>query len=138
MLLAGLCLATFLIAPVAAVPREKISASPAYLKPGVINESLKEELWAIHADYRMKIFEIQLEQGQQIISVLDGYGYETGNLETSLGDIERVETNLSDTLETQNRSALKQVDKDIRSTWKDFFKSLRSLIRGDPGIPAPE
>jgi hypothetical protein len=137
-LLAGLCLATFLIAPVAAVPKEKIPAGPANLKAGTINESLKEDLWAIHADYRMKNFVLQLEQGQQIISALHSYGYEAGDLESSLADIESLETNLSDALVSQNRSALKQVDKDIRSTWKDFYKSLRSLIRDDPGIPVLE
>jgi hypothetical protein len=137
-LLAGLCLATFLIAPVAAVLKEKIPAGPAYLKAGPINESLKEDLLTIHADYRMKNFALQLEQGQQISSALHNYGYETGDLESSLTDIECMGTNLSDALDSQNRSALKQVDKDIRSTWKNFFASLRSTIHGDPGIPTPE
>jgi hypothetical protein len=116
----------------------KDSCHSAYLQAGPINESLKEDLWAIHGDFRMKNFALQLEQGQRISLALHSYGYETGDLESSLTDIESLGTNLSDALDSQNRSTLKQVDKDIRSAWKVFFASLRSLIRSDPGIPTPE
>ncbi len=137
-LFAGLCLAAFLITPVAAAPKDNVPVGGNYAKVGAINENLKEDLWTIYADTRLQVFDLHVEEGQSISSTLEAYEYDTSALDDILGDMPAMRTELSTALDSHDQKAIQSVNKDIRTSWKDFFKGMRRLLRGDTGIPAPE
>ncbi len=137
-LFAGLCLAAFLITPVAASPRDNVPIGGKYTKADGINESLKGDLWTIYTDSRLSDFDLLVEEGQSISSILNTYEYDTSYLDEILADMPTLRTELATALNNHDKKAIQSVNKEIRASWKDFFKEMKKLLQGDPGIPAPE
>ena len=81
-----LCLAVLTAAPCAA----RQDANQAGLNPvksDRINESLKNELWNLHTEYQLKIFDLRMEQGQRIVTAIGSHGYNTSSLDQTLDKI---------------------------------------------------
>lgn len=128
-----LCLAVLTAAPCAA----RQDANQAGLNPvksDRINESLKNELWNLHTEYQLKIFDLHMEQGQRIVTAIGSHGYNTSSLDQTLDKILNHRQTLSVALDARDHDDERSADRSIRHEWKEFFQSMKNLIRMDTGL----
>ncbi len=118
---AMVCMVGMLVLPVSAAIGQP-SGNP-------INESLKNDLWNVHAHHRLAAFENNVNSTGGAIAVLNQYNYDT----TILGAIHKNISGKHDALQTalqnEDRDQLRTINTELKGQWKDFGKEMRQLIR---------
>jgi hypothetical protein len=94
-----------------------------------IDPGLKDALWNIHVEHRLYDFDWHIDAASDAIAALDDYGYDTTDLSGILTTISGKRTTLSDALAARDREALKDVNTDLRMSWKEYRQELRQLLK---------
>lgn len=92
------------------------------------NDELKEELWQIHAEYRLGIFDLRLNRTDRILDALDRHGYNTASARELLEEIEAKRPQLADALVKRDTRVLREVNRELAGIWRELGKSLKSAI----------
>jgi hypothetical protein len=126
----ALCLVGMLVLPAAAA--QAASAGQAG-KMGKVDPALKDDLWTVHRDYRLKIYDLHVEKAGAVITVLANHQCDVTGLNSILGEIEGQREPLKTALENKDRDALKTVNKELKDLWQEFRKGVRDSIRACSG-----
>jgi hypothetical protein len=121
------CLIGMLVMPVAALNSggQNVAGDHRPIDPG-----LKDELWTIHVEHRLARYDLNVQTAGKVITALDSHGYDTAAITGILDDIQEKRTSLADALEAQNRAALKKINQELLSLWKEFRQEMRHLLKG--------
>ena len=127
----GLVLVAALALPVSAAKAD----GNAYGKAGRIESGLKDELWAVHMQYRLQVYDTRVEGANKAVSVLAKYGCPTTDVDATVTAIENERTPLSDALKARDRAALKEVNQELARLWKQFREQFRASVKACSGQP---
>lgn len=94
-----------------------------------IDPGLKDELWNIHVQHRLDIFNRNVQAADDAMEALEEYGYETSELSTILADISGKEGALTGALNARDREALREVNAELLHLWKDYRFEMRQLLK---------
>jgi len=124
--LLGLFLLAILAVPVAAVTagQETGVVSDTRIDPG-----LKEDLWELHKEYRLSVFDLHVQEGGEIIGLMEEYGYDTSQLQQIMSDIAGMRGELQAALSGDDRAALHHINDQLRVLWHQFRDTMRMLLR---------
>jgi hypothetical protein len=100
-------------------------------KAAAIDPGLKDELWAIHTDHRLDIYDRNVEAAGQAIDALQRYGYPVSGLTATLDSIKEFRDDLASALESRDREELRTINRELFSLWKDFRQEMKGLLRGE-------
>ncbi|MDH7593575.1 MAG: hypothetical protein QHG99_04360 [Methanomicrobiales archaeon] len=92
------------------------------------DSDLKQELWRIHADYRMGIFALRLNRTEKMLDTLDAHGFNISEAIRILERIEGMKLQLQEALEKQDPKDLREVNRELSRMWREFRRSLKSAI----------
>jgi hypothetical protein len=126
----ALCMVGMLVLPTAAV---STASGEQAGKMGKVDPALKGDLWAVHKDYRLKIYDLHVEKAGAVITVLENHQCDVTGLNTVLGEINSQRDPLKTALENRDRDALKTVNKELKDLWQEFRKGVRDSIRACSG-----
>lgn len=121
-----LCLFAILAVPASASASGAGITGPARNQ---IDPGLKDALWSIHVQHRLYDFDRHIEAAGDAITALDDYGYDTTDLSGILTDIGGKKGGLTGALNARDRAALKDVNTDLRTLWKEYRQELRQILR---------
>ena len=133
--LLALCLVGMLVLPAAAA--QAASAGQAG-KMGKVDPALKDDLWTVHKNYRLKIYDLHVEKAGAVITVLENHQCDVTGLNSILGEINSQREPLKTALDNKDRDALKTVNKELKDLWQEFRKGVRDSIRACSGTPSSE
>jgi hypothetical protein len=122
----ALCLVGMLVLPAAAAPSASAERTGKMAK---IDPTLKDDLWTVHKDYRLKIYGLHVEKAGAVIDVLEEHGCDVTELNGLLGEIEGQREPLKTALDNKDRDALKTVNKELKDLWQELRKGVRDSIR---------
>jgi hypothetical protein len=121
------CLIGMLVLPAAAAP--VVQGTTAH----VIDQGLKDELWANHQQYRLQGYDTNIERATGLIAILNKYGIDTTACTGTLSTISSRRPALETALANKDREALKTVDADLRTLWKQFMTEMRDAFKSHYG-----
>ena len=125
MALLGLVLVAALVLPASAAQANGNAAG----KAAKIDPQLKEDLWANHVQYRLQHFDLNIQRGESVIAILGKYGIDTTNPETTLATISGQRSALETALQNKDRDALKTINTNLASLWKQFAQEVKESIK---------
>ena len=121
----GLFLVAALALPVSAAPANGNAAGKAVK----IDPQLKEDLWANHVQYRLQHYDLNVQRAQGVITILDKYGIDTTKPEATLATISAQRSALETALTNKDRDALKTINANLLSLWKQFAQEVKESIK---------
>jgi hypothetical protein len=121
----ALCLIGMLVLPAAAVPAGQAAA----VKGSAIDQGLINDLWANHQQYRLQVFDMNVQRGTSVITILDKYGIDSTACQATLSTISSKRSNLEAALSARNREQLKTFNAELKTLWQQFLKDMRDAIR---------
>jgi hypothetical protein len=134
----GIALVGLLIVAAIALPASAAQANGngnAYGKAGKIDSGLKDDLWAVHAKYRLQVYDTHVEGANEAVGVLESHGCPTEELADTVTAIGNERTPLSDALTNRDREALRDVNQELAKLWKQFREQVRESVRACSGEP---
>lgn len=127
------CLIGMLAVPVAAAANgQGVNA-----QGQVIDQNLKDDLWANHHQNRLKEFDLHVQRATSVIGILDKYNIDTTKVQATLTTISGKRAALDDALTTKDREELKTINADLVSLWKQIRKDMRDSIKAHYGKTTP-
>ena len=121
----GLVLVAALALPVSAAQADGNAA----VRVAQIDPQLTADLWANHEQYRLAHFDLNIQRATSIIGILDKYGIDTTRPSATLATISDQRAALKTALDNKDRDALKTINANLLSLWKQFAKDVRDSIR---------
>lgn len=123
MAILGLVLVAALALPVSAA---KENAPEKAVK---IDDGLKNDLWNVYGEYRLRIYDTRVEGANAAVGVLGDHGCPTEEVAATVDGIEGQRTHLAGALENHDRKALKTVNQELAKLWKQFRTQMRESIK---------
>jgi len=123
-----LCLIGMLALPAAAVAT---GGGSVVSGEGAIDPELKDELWGIHVQHRIDVYERNVQAAGDAIEALGRYGYDTMELSETLDEISVKHDSLAAALNGRDREELKSINADLRHLWKEYRQEFRQLLKGE-------
>ncbi|HTY51644.1 MAG TPA: hypothetical protein VMB35_00440 [Methanomicrobiales archaeon] len=120
----GLVIVAALALPASAAQADGNAAGKAAVDP-----QLKADLWANHHQYRLAHFDLNVQRANSIIGILDKYGIDTTQPQATLATISGERGALDTALTNQDRDALKTINQQLLSQWKQFAQEVKQSIR---------
>ena len=120
-----ICLAGLLVLPVSAAIAHPVSSG------NPINQSLRNDLWNVHANHRLSAFENNVTAADDTIAVLDHYNYDTSILGAIQSNISQHHDSLAAALSGKDRDQLRTINAELKGLWKDFGREIHQLIRNN-------
>jgi hypothetical protein len=121
------CLIGMLVLPAAAAPAGQATTAHA------VDQGLKDDLWANHQQYRLQLFDMNVQRATSVISVLNKYGIDTTACTSTLSTISGKRPALETALANKDLKGLKTVNDDLRTLWQQFRTEMRDAIRDHYG-----
>jgi hypothetical protein len=131
--LLALCLVGMLVLPAAAAQAARGQQAGKIAK---IDQGMKDDLWTVHKDYRLKIYDLHVEKAGAVIGVLDEHGCDVTGLQATLGQINEQRDPLKTALDNKDRDALKTINQQLKDLWQEFLKGFRTSVRSCSGSPS--
>ncbi|MDD1656021.1 MAG: hypothetical protein LUO87_01415 [Methanomicrobiales archaeon] len=122
----ALCLAGMLVLPAAAAPAANAERTG---KMSTIDSGLRDDLWNVHRDFRLKIYELHVDKAGAVIGVLEEHGCDVTELNDILAQVKGQRDPLKEALENRDRNALKTINQELHRLWQEFRKGFRDCIR---------
>jgi hypothetical protein len=122
------CLIGMLVLPAAAVAT---GGGSVVSGEGAIDPELKDELWGIHVQHRLDVYERNVQAAGDAIEALGRYGYDTIELSDTLDEISENHDPLAAALNDRDREELKSINADLRHLWKEYRQEFRQLLKGE-------
>jgi hypothetical protein len=123
------CLIGMLAAPVLAAPAENAQGN-AFAKMKAADAGLKTDLWNDHIKYRLLEFDLHVQHADDIIGILNDHGINTTKVQSIADTFSGKREELETALKSQDREALKTINRELFSLAKEFLKEMRAAIRG--------
>jgi hypothetical protein len=117
------CIIGMLVAPAAAAPAGQGT------KNATIDQGLKDDLWANHQQYRLEVYDMNVQRANSVISILGKYGIDTTNCQSTLATISGKRTALETALTNKDKEGLKIVDADLKTLWQQFRTEMKDAIK---------
>jgi len=97
-------------------------------------EDLKNELWGMHGNFRIKAHTLLVDKGNGMIGMLEKYHFNTTRLNQAMEEYEALGPELQQALDEKDKNALHIVNTKLKDAWIGFFRALRTLVRAEyPG-----
>ncbi|NTU99998.1 MAG: hypothetical protein HGA55_02610 [Methanoregulaceae archaeon] len=96
-----------------------------------IDPGLKDELWTIHTQHRLDIFDGNVMAAGEAIGVIEKYGYDVTGLSATVDVIRGHRGALAAALEDRDREELRSINREIFSLWKDLRQETKELLKGE-------
>ena len=122
------CLIGMLVLPAAAVPAVQGTA-----KVNTVDQGLKDDLWANHQQYRLQVYDMNVQRATSVISILNKYGIDTTTCTGTLSTISGKRPALETALTNKDKAGLKTVNADLKTLWQQFRTEMRDAIRDHYG-----
>jgi len=132
----GIALLGLVLVAALALPASAAQANGngnAYGKAGKMDSGLKSDLWAVHAQYRLQVFDTRVQGADAVVTVLGNHGCPTTDLSATVTSIGNERSALSTALTSQDRQALKSVNQDLVKLWKQFAEETRASVKACSG-----
>ena len=123
-----LCLIGMLALPAAAVAT---GGGSVVSGEGTIDPELKDELWGIHVQHRLDVYERNVQAAGDATEALGRYGYDTMELSETLDEISEKHDSLAAALNDRDREKLKSINADLGHLWKEYRQEFRQLLKGE-------
>jgi len=121
----ALCLIGMMVLPAAAAPAGQAAAG----QGAAIDQGLKDDLWANHHQYRLQEFDLHVQRANSVIGILDKYAVDTTQMQATLTTISDKRSALDTALTNKDQAALKTINSDLASLWKQFIQETKDAIR---------
>jgi len=123
------CLIGMLVLPAVAAP----AGQSATMKGNVIDNGLKDDLWANHQQYRLQRFDTNVEQADGVITILGKYNIDTTACQATLTTISGKRSELEAALSARDQEKLKTINAGLKTLWQQFRKDVKDAVRGHYG-----
>jgi hypothetical protein len=123
------CLIGMLVLPAAAAPVGQ--GTPP--KVSTVDQGLKDDLWANHQQYRLQVFDMNVQRATSVISILNKYGIDTTASSGTLSTISGKRSALETALTNKDRNGLKTVNTDLKTLWQQVRTEVREEIKDHYG-----
>lgn len=124
------CLIGMLALPAAATPVAQVNGQGMMNgKVNSIDDGLKEDLWNNHVQYRLKLFDMNVQHGTDVIKILNDHNIDTTLMQTTLDEFSGKRSELQTALENQDKDALKRINAELKELRQEFLKEMRDAIR---------
>jgi len=120
----GLVIVAALALPASAAQANGNAAGKAAIDP-----QLKADLWDNHHQYRLAHFDLNVQRANSIIGILDKYGIDTTRPQATLSTISGERGALDTALASQDRDALKTINEQLLTLWKQFAQEVKESIK---------
>lgn len=124
------CLIGMLTLPVAAATDGKAMNA----QGPVIDQKLKDDLWANHQTNRIDRFAMNVKQAQSVITILGNYGIDITKCEDTLAKINGKRSDLETALKEKDKEDLQTINAELRTLWQQFRTEVRESIKAKYGI----
>ena len=121
----ALCLIGMLVLPASASTTGTITTG----KASAIDAGLKDDLWNSHVQHRLAIYDSNVQYAQNILSTLEKYGIDATPAQATLTTISGKRSDLETALQNRDQAALKTINADLLSLWKEFRTEVKDAIR---------
>jgi len=125
------CLIGMLVLPAAAAP-----AGFSGNRTG-IDPALKTDLWNNQETHRLAIFDENVQNANNVIGILDKYSIDTTQMQATLTQISGERSALQSAFANEDRNALKTVNQQLVSLWKQFRQEAVAAVRSHYGRASP-
>jgi hypothetical protein len=125
----ALCLIGMLVLPAAAAPAGQGTSA----KVSAVDQGLKDDLWANHQQYRLQIFDMNVQRATSVIGILTKYGIDTTSCQATLTTISSKRSELESALTARDQEKLKTVNEELKTLWQQFRTEMKDAIRGHYG-----
>jgi hypothetical protein len=120
----ALCLVGMIVLPAAA------STGPATGQASVIDQGLKDDLWANHDQHRLQEFDSHVQRANSVIGILNKYSIDTTQMQATLATITGERTALDTALANRDTAGLKTINANLVSLWKQFAQEMKASVKG--------
>jgi hypothetical protein len=121
----ALCLVGMLVLPAAAATGSQGTTGQA-----VIDQGLKDDLWANHHQYRLSEFDLHVERANSVIGILDKYSIDTTQMQATLTTISGERAALDTALANKDKAGLRTINANLVSLWKQFAQEMKDSVKG--------
>lgn len=118
------CLIGMLVLPAAAAP-----AGQGTTTANVVDQGLKDDLWANHHQYRLQEFDLHVQRANSVIAILDKYSIDTTQMQATLTTITGERAALDTALTNKDKEGLKTINTDLQSLWKQFAQEMKDGVK---------
>jgi len=125
----ALCIIGMLVFPAAAAPGGQGTSA----KVSAVDQGLKDDLWANHQQYRMQIFDMNVQRATSVFGILNKYGIDTTSCQATLTTISGKRSELDAALTARDQEKLKTVNAGLRTLWQQFRTNVKDAIKGHYG-----
>jgi len=125
----GIAILGLVVVAALALPVSAAATSNGNGQAGQINSGLKNDLWNTYGKYRLQVYDTRVEGANEVVSDLGNYGCPTADLQATITSIGNERTALSDALTNHDRNALRSVNQQLTSLWKQFREQARDSIK---------
>jgi hypothetical protein len=126
----GIALLGLLVVAAIALPA---SAAQANGKAAKVDPGLKNDLWGVYGEYRLRVYDTHVEGANAAVGVLEGHGCPAGELAATVTAIEEERTPLSEAIGSRDRKALQDVNKELARLWKQFREQVKASVKACSG-----
>ena len=116
------CLFGILVLPAAAAPAGQGTTAH------TVDQGLKDDLWANHQQYRLQLFDMNVQRATSVIGILNKYGIDTTACTSTLSTISGKRSALETALANKDREGVKIINDDLRTLWQQFRTEMRDAI----------
>jgi hypothetical protein len=125
----ALCIIGMLVFPAAAAPAGQGTSS----KVSAFDQGLKDDIWENHKQYRMQIFDLNVQRATSVIGILNKYGIDTTSCQATLTTISGKRSELDTALTARDQEKLKTVNAGLRTLWQQFRTAVKDAVKGHYG-----
>lgn len=128
----ALCLLGMLVLPAAAAPAGQMAKG----NGSVIDQGLKDDLWANHQQYRLQGFDMNVQRATSVIAILNKYGVDTTTCQGTLATISGERSALETALSAKDQSGLKTINANLKTLWEQFRTEMKDAVKAHYGTRA--
>lgn len=114
------CLIGMLVLPAAAAGQGNATIDP----------GLKNALWTEQGQHRLAVFDLNVQHANNVIGILGQYNIDTTQMQATLAQITGERSALQSAFADQDRNALKTVNQQLVTLWKQFRQEAQTAVRG--------
>ena len=113
------CLIGMLVLPAAAAGQGNAAIDP----------GLKNALWTEQGQHRLTVFDANVQHANNVIGILGQYNIDTTQMQATLAQITGERSALQAAFANQDREALKTVNQQLVTLWKQFRQGALTAVR---------
>ena len=123
----ALCLVGMLVLPAAAAPAAGQGTNGN--ANAAIDQGLKTDLWNNHMQFRLQVYDNNVQNANTVIGILGKYSIDTTQMQSTLSTITGLRPQLQTALQNQDRTALKSLNQQLLTLWKQLATERNQAIK---------